>query len=615
MVWRPSRTASMETFTQELIAISARISRDAAAACRGCLCAIVEQLQQQPEAERWSLQDWWQWLDEEGYDRQSLGLTLRHLCEASLEEPNRSALQASFEAIRSGLSGIARLNEEIEALAPPLMARIEALTAQAIEEDQALKSTGAGLSKGGWIGVGLGGAGLGIGIFAIARRRAKKRAMEGALNLEHNLHNGITRERAAERYIHRESIKVEARVVATENRAKEEAGRVERYDKREFERIAHNRSTREDFKAYSKAINDKFKSHVSSDDFRLKPLFVDNKGVEHYILQYHERDMVKAVVKGQEFIFYKSTGKAGKAWATQQWYPVSGIGKDGWINKFDGAQNHFGARELKQVNSKLLDLSQRKSFKDTEREFLQAETEDVRVQLNKDMGDVIEYHATPERRLALKRDMLKRVFPMIIEERFPKVAMDVDGLMKKISEKPYFGSWFMRGITEDPYELRIDLENQIEKETKDIISEANKIGEEISPEYLEKYVLYRKMDFYRQFPHGSRIQDALKRAQQKAEDDVVAKARSAATNQISDRTAQLEARATDAAEQEMKMVVDNRVVAAADNEEKRLITRAEGSAKGLVREGEQAAAQEAINVEDAALRDVRMAENGGKAAL
>lgn len=74
------------------------------------------------------------------------------------------------------------------------------------------------------------------------------------------------------------------------------------------------------------------------------------------IIDYAGRKMVQVKVNGVNVPFYLSTGKGGKTDVTSgKWYPIFGIGSDGWLNKTSGADinNYYGSAELKAVSEKL----------------------------------------------------------------------------------------------------------------------------------------------------------------------------------------------------------------------------------------------------------------------
>lgn len=68
------------------------------------------------------------------------------------------------------------------------------------------------------------------------------------------------------------------------------------------------------------------------------------------IVDYSGRKLVIAVIDGVRVPFYLSTGHGGKADVTSgKWYPVFGVGADGWLNKTSGKEinSYYGSEKLK----------------------------------------------------------------------------------------------------------------------------------------------------------------------------------------------------------------------------------------------------------------------------
>ena len=295
---------------KELAALNVSISNHEVGAFRSCLCAMAARLRSEDSAAALSLAEWWQWLDDEGYERESFATALRHICQSSLSEPAWTELQSDVHCMQARPEGLPELCHHVQERFKTLASTMERLEACAQAEQHALEATAAGMSKKDAVitavAVYFGGMAIsGIGAALIRRRTRRLEArIEPMLEIAHQ--DAVAVER-----------KEEVKIIHTQQRMMEDANHVRKADEREIKKAVESDLVSKDYFAYSKAINAKFKERVQSDDFQLKPLFTDAKGGEHYILQYHKRDMVKAVVKGQEFIFYKSTGLAGKDWATE----------------------------------------------------------------------------------------------------------------------------------------------------------------------------------------------------------------------------------------------------------------------------------------------------------
>lgn len=87
---------------------------------------------------------------------------------------------------------------------------------------------------------------------------------------------------------------------------------------------------------------------------KLKELTVN--GVTSSIFDYNDRKFVVVPIHDVDVPFYLSSGQAGKKNVPAgKWYPVFGIGPDGWINKGTQADivNHYGYDTFKKVAEKL----------------------------------------------------------------------------------------------------------------------------------------------------------------------------------------------------------------------------------------------------------------------
>ena len=160
--------------------IDPAIASEAAAEFRTALVAILQQLEQDDTAANRSLQGWWTWLDEEGYDRDGFGLILNQVCEAKLGEQGGTELRAFLQANAAEPEGLPKLIDHVQSEVPDLAQTIESLEALAVEEEQQLVATAGGMSKGATIGVAVGGtvavAGIGILVGIAVHRRNKTRA-------------------------------------------------------------------------------------------------------------------------------------------------------------------------------------------------------------------------------------------------------------------------------------------------------------------------------------------------------------------------------------------------------------------------------------------------------
>ena len=159
------------------------IAAEAAAEFRTALVAILQQLEQDETAANRSLQGWWTWLDEEGYDRDGFGLILNQVCEAKLGEQGGTELRAFLQANAAEPEGLPKLIDHVQSEVPDLAQTIESLEALAVEEEQQLVATAGGMSKGAKIGLIAAGSYLGaLGISSLAAYAIHRRTGSGLAN-------------------------------------------------------------------------------------------------------------------------------------------------------------------------------------------------------------------------------------------------------------------------------------------------------------------------------------------------------------------------------------------------------------------------------------------------
>ena len=173
----------MASLLETLQLIDPAIASEAAAEFRTALVAILQQLEQDETAANRSLQGWWTWLDEEGYDRDGFGLILNQVCEAKLGEQGGTELRAFLQANAAEPEGLPKLIDHVQSEVPDLAQTIESLEALAVEEEQQLVATAGGMSKGAKIGLIAAGSYLGaLGISSLAAYAIHRRTGSGLAN-------------------------------------------------------------------------------------------------------------------------------------------------------------------------------------------------------------------------------------------------------------------------------------------------------------------------------------------------------------------------------------------------------------------------------------------------
>ena len=132
------------------------IAAEAAAEFRTALVAILQQLEQDETAANRSLQGWWTWLDEEGYDRDGFGLILNQVGEAKLGQQGQAELLSLLQANAAEPGGVPRLIDHVQSEHPALAKEIESLETLALTEEQQLHATAGGSKAGKDVAIGVG---------------------------------------------------------------------------------------------------------------------------------------------------------------------------------------------------------------------------------------------------------------------------------------------------------------------------------------------------------------------------------------------------------------------------------------------------------------------------
>jgi hypothetical protein len=272
----------MATFTQELTEIAPNIASHEAAAFRSSLIALGRQLQDEPDSQAHSLQTWWQWLDDEGYDRETFATILAQICKAKIGEQSLLELTSFITSSKDNSDGIAMLLEQVKQSHPSFAEEVEILESLALEEDNQLAATAGGMSKGGKIGIVVGAVGLtgliGGGIYlAIARKRRT-----GAMNqaIEHGMiregeaaHHGATNEiEEAYNHVDQDPDKIINNLKTNENRVREKWA-VSQFDAKDLDDKAEIYA-----KAHAKHFKDDIERRIEG---KVEEEYLDNE--EEYI--------------------------------------------------------------------------------------------------------------------------------------------------------------------------------------------------------------------------------------------------------------------------------------------------------------------------------------------
>jgi len=137
----------MNSLLQQLADIDPGISAGQAAEFRTVSLAIAQRLQGEPTSLPLSLNDWWQWLDDEGYDRDIFGPILGRICSARMDDSAYHGLLGFLQANADLTEGIPTLHQYVHALHPELEQQLDNLLAVAHEEETQMNNVAGGASK------------------------------------------------------------------------------------------------------------------------------------------------------------------------------------------------------------------------------------------------------------------------------------------------------------------------------------------------------------------------------------------------------------------------------------------------------------------------------------
>lgn len=181
----------MSILLEQLASIDPGIDSVHCAGFRTCLVAIAQRIQTEPACSMLSLNDWLQWLDDEGYEREGFAAILQQICEHELGDQASTDLWSHGRAIAASADGISNLITHVHSVHPGLEQRMTELEALALEEESQIQHTAGGITRAGKIAlysaagavVVVGGIGIGVGVKKYLRRRAQR--------LEHQVLEGI----------------------------------------------------------------------------------------------------------------------------------------------------------------------------------------------------------------------------------------------------------------------------------------------------------------------------------------------------------------------------------------------------------------------------------------
>ena len=171
------------------------------ASFHAALVAIGREIHEKTQAGHQSLWAWWQWLDDEGYERQVFAEVLCQIGRTTIGEEAFTELTAYSKSIENDPDGIATLIEYVNKHYPDLAQETTKIEKLAEEEENQIQDIAGGISKGakdalrgvvvagGVAAIGWGGYELGHGIHAWYQRRRAENPTRLAENAERNLEN------------------------------------------------------------------------------------------------------------------------------------------------------------------------------------------------------------------------------------------------------------------------------------------------------------------------------------------------------------------------------------------------------------------------------------------
>ena len=139
---------------------------------RAALVAMGREMHDDTQAEHQSLWTWWQWLDDEGYERQAFAKVLCQVGRTTIGDEAFAELAAYSKSIENDPDGISTLIEYTNKHYPELAEEIAKIEKMAEEEDNQIQNMAGGMRKGAkdaLIGIGtVAGVGLvGLGVKGI----------------------------------------------------------------------------------------------------------------------------------------------------------------------------------------------------------------------------------------------------------------------------------------------------------------------------------------------------------------------------------------------------------------------------------------------------------------
>jgi len=498
---------------------------------RNGLWAMAVQLQSDETAAALSLAQWWDWLDQEGYERQPFAAALRQIAQACLEPSQWAQLQAEVQTMQTNPEGLPALCHHVLEHYPALAGVMEQLQASAMAEQELLEATAGGGRK--WDAF--------VSFWSSLFRRNISNNRPEPIIAEQV--EGLDRQvKLVEFVVHDEISKTELLVHRDIDHEVDRS-----------ERLLHQEVTNDEYWSAQVLkdnkeqlwddLNKRLKNLELSNGVRLEPLMESEQGIKTYIFSRDGRQIVRVIVEGQSIVFYRSSGEAGKDqidWPKHHWYPVNGIGTDNWINKTDASPRHYGSKTLKTVADELKKFSDSEQFKEAvlnDWNILAGDDAKFNEYINKGLDHMVEYETDDDGHNKMEKEMLRRVAPVLIKERYPKAygylsktkimeilnttALGNDELLENHRQYMVWGKTTMREKNRsnivDAYEKFLDehihpYPQLSDKEKWDLIEKKATLAEKILLSVDDPFLVFKE------------LHNKLSKVEQKLTDQAVAKA-------------------------------------------------------------------------------------------
>jgi uncharacterized membrane protein len=168
----------MATLIDLLQEVDPAVSSTQAANLRAGLAAISQEWQRNTISRQFSLNDWWRWLDDEGYSRESFLSALCLLGRDRMGASSWSLLNQAYGGIGDEPDGLNALLDQLDQLDPELPQHLHGLEVQAISEETEILQIAGGTAKRVAVNIALVGSIGGIYFYYKRNKKVAKEMLE-----------------------------------------------------------------------------------------------------------------------------------------------------------------------------------------------------------------------------------------------------------------------------------------------------------------------------------------------------------------------------------------------------------------------------------------------------